>query len=329
MRKLLSAVFAAFVWVGSVHAGPITEFVIFGDSLSDTGNSYIATGHAIPAPPSYTVGRFTDGPDTLPPGTPGGVWHEVLSGLLGVPVATPFLTGGTNYAIGGAKVLPGDPVIPNVAQQVGFYLASTNGHADPNALYVVWGGANDLYGAVETPGETAAMVAASESAVISSLANDIGSLTAAGARDFLWLNLPQLAQTPRGAGEPLNAALAQASTQFRNDVATESAILAVMLGVRVADVDIYGLHQSILANPAAFGYTNVTTAAQGLAVNPDQYLYWDALSHPTTTGHRLIAQTADAAVLATFTPEPATWVMAGGGILLLVFARRPSGNVKR
>ena len=60
------------------------------------------------------------------------------------------------------------------------------------------------------------------------------------------------------------------------------------LGVRIADVDIYGLYQSILANPAAFGYTNVTTPAQGLAVNPDQYLFWDTPSHPTTTGHRLI-----------------------------------------
>jgi phospholipase/lecithinase/hemolysin len=322
MRKVVSAVFAAFVWVGGLHAGPITELVIFGDSLSDTGNSYIATGQAFPAPPSYTVGRFTDGPDTIPAGTPVGLWHEVLAGLLGVPVATPFLTGGTNYAIGGAKVLPGDPTIPSIAQQVGFYLGSTSGQADPNALYVLWGGANDLYGAVENPGETPAMVAATETSVISSLANDIESLRAAGARNFLWLNLPQLAETPRGAGNPLNAALAQASTQFRNDVATESAMLAMIVGVRMADVDIYGLQQSIFANPAAFGYTNVTTPAQGLAVNPDQYLYWDTLSHPTTTGHRLIAQSADAAVRATFTPEPATWMMAVGGLLLLVFARR-------
>jgi len=237
-------------------------------------------------------------------------------------VATPFLTGGTNYAIGGAKVLPGDPTIPSLAQQVGFYLASTSGHADPNALYVLWGGANDLYGAVETPDETAAMVAATETAVIASLANDIGFLTAAGARNFLWLNLPQLAATPRGAADPLNAALAQASTQFRSDVVSESALLAAMLGVRIADVDIYELHKSILANPAAFGYTNVTTPAQGLPVNPDQYLYWDTLSHPTTRGHRLIGQTADAAILATFTPEPATWAMAAGGVLLLACASR-------
>jgi thermolabile hemolysin len=92
--------------------------------------------------------------------------------------------------------------------------------------------------------------------------------------------------------------------------------------VRIADVDIYALYQSILANPAAYGYTNVTTPAQGSAVNPDQYLFWDIPSHPTTTGHRLIGLSADVAVRDTFTPEPPTWAVAAGGLLLLVWVRR-------
>ena len=322
MRNLLLATLAVVICAGAARAALFTDFVVFGDSLSDNGNAYIGTGGTIPAPPLYTVGRFTDGPDTIPAGTPGGIWHEVLSGLLGEPVAMPFLAGGTNYAVGGAKVLPGDPVIPSLEQQVGLALAAAGGNADPNALYVLWGGANDLYGAVETPGATPADVAATEAAMSQSLANDIGLLAAAGARNFLWLNLPQLATTPRGAGDPLNAALSAASTQFRADVANQSALLAQALGVRIADVDIYGLYQSILANPAAFGYTNVTTPAQGLAVNPDQYLFWDTPSHPTTTGHRLIGLAADAAIESTFVPEPATWGVAAAGLLLLVWGRR-------
>jgi phospholipase/lecithinase/hemolysin len=87
-------------------------------------------------------------------------------------------------------------------------------------------------------------------------------------------------------------------------------------------VDIYGLYQSILANPAAYGYTSVTTPAQGLAVNPDQYLFWDLPSHPTTTGHELIGLAADTAVLSTFAPEPATWAVAAAGLILLVWVRR-------
>jgi outer membrane lipase/esterase len=322
MRKLSCVLLVTLFCGGISQAALFDRFVIFGDSLSDNGNAFIGTGGATPAPPSYTVGRFTDGPDTSPAGTAGGIWHEVLSGLLGEPVATPFLAGGTNFAVGGAKVLPGDPVIPSLVQQIGIALSATGGIADPNALYVIWGGANDLYGAVETPGETAIGVAATETAAVNSLVNDIGILTAAGARNFLWLNLPQLATTPRGQLDPLNAALAQASTQFRIDIAADSTQLAKTLGVRIADVDIYGLYQNILANPSAFGYTNVTTPAQGLAVNPDQYLFWDIPSHPTTTGHRLIALDADAAIANTFAPEPQTWGFSALSLLLLAGMRR-------
>jgi outer membrane lipase/esterase len=322
MRKFLLTLLAACLCAGCAQAALFTQFVVFGDSLSDNGNAFIGTGSATPAPPLYTAGRFTDGPDTIPAGTPGGLWHEVLAGLIGEPVATPFLAGGSNFAVGGAKILPGDPVIPSLAQQVGLALAASGGHADPHALYVFWGGANDLYGAVETPGQTPGGVAATETAMVNSLVNDIELLDSAGARNFLWLNLPQLATTPRGMGDPLNAALAQASTQFRADVASQTALLTQTLGVRIADVDIYGLYQSILANPAAFGYTNVTTPAQGLAVNPDQYLFWDLPSHPTTTGHRLIGLDAETAVLDTFAPEPATWVVGAGLILLVGWRKR-------
>ena len=195
MRKFLLTLFATYLCAGCAQAALFTQFVVFGDSLSDNGNAYIGTGGATPAPPLYTVGRFTDGPDTVPAGTPGGLWHEVLAGLIGEPVATPFLAGGSNYAVGGAKILPGDPVIPSLAQQVGLALAASGGHADPNALYVFWGGANDLYGAVETPGATPADVAATETAMVNSLVSDIAVLDAAGARNFLWLicrSLPPL-----------------------------------------------------------------------------------------------------------------------------------------
>jgi outer membrane lipase/esterase len=326
MRRCAGVLFGILLLKSAAHAALFSQFVVFGDSLSDNGNAFIGTGGATPAPPLYTTGRFTDGPDTIPPGTAGGIWHEVLSGLLGEPVALPFLAGGTNFAIGGAKILPGDPLIPSLGQQIGIALSATGGIADPNALYVIWGGANDLYGAVETPGATPADVAATETAMVNALATDISLLSAAGARNFLWLNLPQLATTPRGAGDPLNAALAAASTQFRADVAAQTFFLDQALGVRIADVDIYGLYQTVVANPAAFGYVNVTTPAQGLNVNPDQYLFWDLPSHPTTPGHRLIALAADSAVLSTFAPEPATWAAAAAGLLLLakIRARRAS-----
>jgi outer membrane lipase/esterase len=145
MARVLAIGIGILLLAGGAPAALFDQFVVFGDSLSDNGNAFLGTGGATPAPPLYTVGRFTDGPDTSPAGTVGGIWHEVLSGLLGEPVATPFLAGGTNFAVGGAKILSGDPIIPSLAQQVGLALSGTGGHADPNALYIIWGGANDLY----------------------------------------------------------------------------------------------------------------------------------------------------------------------------------------
>ena len=339
MRTLFSATLALLLAAAAANATLFSNFVVFGDSLSDNGNAFIATGGTTPAPPNYTtvpggLGRFTDGPDTTPAGTPGGLWHEVLAGLLGEPVAAPFLLpGGTNYAVGGAQVLhdvPASPQpIPSLQSQVGLYLTSVGGHADPNALYILWGGANDLYSAVETPGETASQIAGIEIQMIASLGSDIGALAAAGAKDFLWLDLPQLATTPRGAHDAslvspgVATAFTNASTDFAADVMSESSKLDAALGVRVADVNIFALYQQILANPGAFGYTNVTGFAQGNpAANPDHYLFWDFPSHPTTTGHALIGEAADAAVLATFAPEPGTCAMAGAALLLGVWIRR-------
>jgi outer membrane lipase/esterase len=343
MRSLVLFVSAAIL-SSAAHAALFSGFVVFGDSLSDNGNAYIGTGGSTPAPPLYTIkpggfGRFTDGPDTNPAGTAGGIWHEVLAGLLGEPVAAPFVppVGGTNYAVGGAQVLHDDTsgpfTIPSLHSQVLLYLSSVGGHADSNALYVLWGGANDLYSAVETAGATAADIANTESQMVGSLATDIGILTAAGARDFLWLNLPQLATTPRGAFDiaavtpAVGAAFATASTKFAADVFSESMLLQADLGVRIADVNIFALYQAILANPANYGYSNVTGFAQGNpSANPDHYLFWDFPSHPTTPGHALIGQAADEAVIGTFAPEPATWWFATAGLLVLIWNRELMKN---
>ena len=179
--------FATGLFAVVAHGAAFTSFVVFGDSLSDNGNAYIGTGCALPVPPLYTVPRrnLPTGRDTLPAGTAGGVWHEVLAGSLSEPVATPFLAGGTNYAVGGLKfclAIPSSRAWHNRCSSIWRPMADL---ADPNALYMFWGGANDLYGAVETPGETAAQVAATESAAIASLANDITVLSAAGAKNFL------------------------------------------------------------------------------------------------------------------------------------------------
>lgn len=92
------------------HAGPISNVVIFGDSLSDTGNVLsLTTAFAPPPFPSLSgaEGRFSNGP----------VWVEHLAAGLGAPLnaapANLIFNGsavvpigplsGQNYAFGGAR----------------------------------------------------------------------------------------------------------------------------------------------------------------------------------------------------------------------------------
>ena len=91
------------------HAQDYTSIVVFGDSLSDTGNFADLTQAKylvrIPGPDAdYTDGRFTDGDDTLPMAQKYfGVWIEQFAAMLpSKPRIMNSLDGGTNYAYGDA-----------------------------------------------------------------------------------------------------------------------------------------------------------------------------------------------------------------------------------
>ena len=85
--------------------------------------------------------------------------------------------------------------------------------------------------------------------------------------------------------------------------------------------DIFGLGGSVAANPGAFGLTNVADACGAvLGANCGDYLYWDGI-HPTTEGHRLIAEAFGAAVPLPV-PEPETYALLGLGLVAVVLERR-------
>jgi phospholipase/lecithinase/hemolysin len=290
---------------------PFNQLIIFGDSLSDNGNDFIATGGALPAPPAYTAGRFTNGPDVTPTTAFTGVWHEQLAALLSLPVAQPSLTGGTNWAFGGADTTAGfSPLgVPGLGIQVATFLGAQP-NPSPTALYVLEGGANDLLDAAEAPGATAASVAAAEVLAIQNLTSQIAGLAMSGAKDFLWFDVGPLDLAPETQGSPLKAALGSASLQFRSDVLAAVGPLQSTYGIQIAVVDLYSSYILWRSNPATFGLTNVNDPASFVgAPNPDTYLNWDGL-HPTTKGHDLIAQTTIDSIDATFAPEPSTaWLV--------------------
>lgn len=279
-----------------------TSIVVFGDSLSDVGNVAHITqsGFLIRYPSNtfnYADGRFTDDTGTHPPAVlHTGVWIEQLAATLPAkPVIKNSLDGGTDYAYGDASTGNGTTNIPivsgvsvdvnNMGQQVTDYLA-TQPHTNANTLYILWGGANDLY-KDDTP------------TGISTAVNNIVALarrlTDAGATNILIPNLPPLGNVPRYAGQTaLIAELNQASSTFRDQLATAlTALESTLPSVKIYSMDVYTLFMNIQAQPSMYNVTNITDPAQGANAIADNYLFWDS-QHPTTTGHFLLANAATA-----------------------------------
>jgi phospholipase/lecithinase/hemolysin len=306
----------------TISPGQVSQIVTFGDSLSDAGNASIATLGFIPGPGYATrtvtgvpfpVGYYTN-PQT---GTgPSGLWIDQFAAKLGIADPSPALAplGGSNFAVGSA--LTGSTNPGDMQNQVNIFLATHPGNASPTALYTLWGGAEDIF-AAQNP------ITAADN-----IATQIKQLAADGGQNFLWFNLPSLGQTPSLSGNPAAAAAANLASQaFDQEWAMQVSTLD-SLGINVIGVNIDTLFNDIQANPAAFGFSNVTTACNTTAgCNPDTFLYWDNL-HPTTYADSLVANLAYQGAFGGpvgVTPEPPTvtlLALGGAGLLMLWRSRR-------
>src|SRR5579862_4048925 len=121
---------------GSISAAraDYVQIVSFGDSLSDTGNLFAASGGTAPPSPYYN-GHFSNGP----------IWVESLPAKLSVPSPTASSLGGTNYAWAsaesGAGVSPSYGV-PNLLTQIASF--SLTNKLTAKSLVTVWAGGNDF-----------------------------------------------------------------------------------------------------------------------------------------------------------------------------------------
>jgi len=269
--------------------GSVNQLVVFGDSLSDNGNAAIyAASMGIPFP------QISNGP----------LWIDQLAVKLSVPDPQPFLagTGGTNYAVATAQT--GSNGLSGVSDQLAAFALTHPGGAPADALYTLWAGSNDIFN-----GGNPVLAA-------DNIFNNILSLAAGGGKYFLWLNLPDLGLTPRAiaAGQTIPANLA--SGAFNAEWAVDLGKLQA-LGINVVGVNVEALFTQILANPAAFGFTNVTDPGQGTA-NPNSHLFWDD-EHPTTAADAFVANLAFADLSV---PEPASVAFTALGLLSLVAWKR-------
>jgi outer membrane lipase/esterase len=219
-KHILSAValsVAAAVSGAPAQAAQFSNVYVFGDSLSDAG--YYRGFLASVGLPAAQMGRFST--------NPGPIWAEILGQYyLGAPV-TPSNAGGTDYAQGGARVAlapgitpPGQAERP-ISTQVTEYLTSHSNTADPNALYTMWGGANDFFvntSLLQAGQITSAQFQSNMLAAGTAEVQQIARLFGAGAQHVLLVLNFDPSMTPSAAG--LDAATRAAFTQLAVGVNT-------------------------------------------------------------------------------------------------------------
>lgn len=294
MNRPLRTVLAAALALAAapVAAQTYSQTIFFGDSLTDTG-AFRPALIQIVGPSGAVVGRFTTNPDAI--------WAEYLAGYYGTGAAT-LNTGGTNYAVGGARTGTDGATqlgaVPSIMTQVQTYLGATGGVADPDALYTVWGGANDLF-AITAGAPAQPTLAGAVTAQVTA----IGMLQAAGARYVLMPNVPDLGLTPAFIVQGQSATGTMLAATY--NAALFDALSAA--GLRVIPVDVFSLIQEIAADPGTYGFTNVTgtaclpaftasslTCSPGSYASPDAgdtYAFADGV-HPTGAAHEIIADLA-------------------------------------
>jgi outer membrane lipase/esterase len=298
----------------SSHAGLFDNMVVFGDSLSDNGNLDLSCIGSGQCPQLPFLMRFTT--------NPGQTGVENVAGYFGVSM-TPALAGGADFAFGGAGVVnnsPGTPAgVPTLPTQLGMYLQATGGNADPNTLYAVWGGANDVFYNVAmaqvgllTPEQVQANL---QTAAVTELGM-IQSLRQAGARYVMVFNLPNIGLTPSAlAAGPQGAAQLTGLSLLYNNTLNSGLANA---GVNIIPVNSYAILNEIVADPSRYGFTNVTQPActggdgssfeclpagtPGATVTyqpgtENTYLFADGV-HPTTAAHAMLAQYAESIITA-------------------------------
>ena len=319
MKSFIAAVAALAVSVSVAQAVSFTGMVNFGDSLSDVGNIHDLTTdiyplHAIvPAAPYYN-GRFSNGP----------IWVEQLAGLLSLPPPTPSRAGGADYAYGLAHSGSGNTsvFIPNVQTQINDWTA--NNISTSTQLFTVLGGATDLFDVIGDAGDQSAAAQQAANNIVAGLQ----SLYNDGARNVLIGNLPDLGLVPGYHNTPDQSQATALSNTFNTTLATGLGNLgAASPGLNLYLLNLNSLFNSAIANPAAYGLSNVADAAHtgdpdyegagSVVPDPSGYLFWDDV-HPTTLVHSLVAQAAYAAV-----PEPATTIFIFAAASLLLRRRFP------
>ena len=235
---------------------PVFEhLVVFGDSLSDMGNA----------------GRFSNGP----------VWVEQLADALKLPLKA-SQRGGNNFAVGGARTEIGPQ---NIRAQVDQYLKRPK--PSGYTLYIVWGGANDIFAAI---GQSDALAELDVAAL--SLRRVLAQLVAHGATHLLVPNMPDVGMTPevRAQGGEALAEARRLTKHFNQAVERELAdLIGPSSDLRLYRLDVAAMAERARKDPGRFGFTDISAPCSSSRCG--EYVFWDDI-HPTTAAHARLAEKA-------------------------------------
>jgi len=310
----------------------------FGDSLVDNGNIPRLIGGDVPPSPPYFRNRYSNGP----------VFVEYLPKLLGLHADVGTVYGkGYNLAVGGAESGSKnneDPRLPGLANEISLF-SSRDRRFRSGDLVVVWAGALD-YSDFLSKTLTAAIPSFLESGTLplarlrtgvinsvnqttNNLADAAVRLAGLGAKQMVFVNLPDFSKLPKLGGNPLFSAEAgqlsaivpqlsvlktqllvlatQVTDAHNQQLESKLARVHAQTGVNIILFDANQAFKRILADPAKYGFNNVTDAAMDTAaISASQsvqntYLSWDN-AHPTTAGHLLLAR-----YIANMVDVPSIW----------------------
>jgi phospholipase/lecithinase/hemolysin len=321
----------------------LSNLFVFGDSLSDSGNSKaisnVATFDTFTFPPSpYFGGRFSNGLVAAE-----YLWQAFNPGDSSFR-ASLLPGGGTNYAVGGATTGVENfvevwDVTPDFlksayagkgnAWQLTQFTTPIPPSFDPEtSLFLIWLYPNDPFYLGASGGQGVGTFEGNSSSAgivlptaVDNIIGTIKELSTYGATNFLVPNSPDLGLIPEYINDPiLSPFFTSLSYDFNMALSTAlSEMAANHPELYIEPFRINDLFTEVIGNPGSFGFTDtssrciaVVTCVGGSAAAQSTFLFWDG-SHPTTAGHALIGQRFYQAV---YEPVPGPLSVAGGAVAL-------------
>ena len=299
----------------SSFATTIDKIVVFGDSLSDTGNvSHIFKGK-IPRNPPYFAGRFSD----------GLIWIEKVAEKF--QLNTNSVNEFSDHAFAGAwgsDENESDPLSYfTLSSEIDDYMTfeCKDKASEANHLFVIWIGNNDyLAGNLSLDIETAA------DKTVTAIMSGIDTLIEHGAVNFLILDITDLGQTPSSVEAGLETSSRRTQLSYAHNAKLALALQEKRLSntsLKIIEVNLMPYFRDLVEHPANHNlkivdkpcydgdygsldehdkliksnsllkdtfYNHHQIAIQNWSIcpNPNDYIYWDHL-HPTSYVHQLLA----------------------------------------